>query len=431
MMRRAALALLACGCGWSGMWGTGGTPGAGRGALEVANWAGYARARLESTVLESYLGVHPGLRVIQRHPSSDPAEYRRRLLDAMLTGRPPDAVLLDLSDVRALADRGVLLDLAPYLSRVGVALGDYDSTVLSGFRRGRAIYALPTGSSPLVVAYNKDLFDRGGLSVPADDWTWDDFLGLAKRLTLDRDGDGTIDQWGTYLDGRVTFWLAWVWAGGGDVLCADGRRATGCLDSPTTIAALRWYAAWVTQARIAPRPPSRAAEGMGLFLGGKVAMLTVEHSAIPQLRSRAAGGRLRVGFSAIPHRAGFSPATVLCAAGYAVPALALRRKLAVELVASLTDSLAGRLRGEAGLELPALSSVAGALAVGDTLGWEAAFLRAASRARIPWGGRIARWGEVEAVLAGLMDRIILGGADPEAAARDVARQLDHLLAAAR
>jgi multiple sugar transport system substrate-binding protein len=426
MTRRAALALLLYSCGWSGVGGTGGT---GRGALELANRAGYARARLESTVLESYLAVHPGLRVIQRHPSADPAEYRRRLLDAMLTGRPPDAVLLDLSDVPALVDRGMLLDLAPYLSRVGVTLGEYDSTVLSGFRRGRAVYALPTGSSPLVVAYNKDLFDRAGLSGPADDWTWDDFLGLAKRLTRDRDGDGTIDQWGTDVDGRVTFWLAWVWAGGGDVLCADGRHATGCLDSPATIAALRWYAAWVTQARIAP--PFRAADDIGLFLRGKVAMLTVEHSAIPQLRARAAGGRLRVGFSAIPHRVGFPPATVLCAAGYAVPALALRRKLAVELVASLTDSLAGRVRGEAGLELPALSSVAVALAASDTLGWEAAFLRAAPHARLPWEARTPRWGEVETALAGLMDRIILGGADPEAAAHDMARQLDHLLGAAR
>ena len=430
MTRRAALALLLCGCGWSGV------GGAGRGALEVANRAGYARARLESTVLESYLSVHPGLRVVQRHPSSEPVEYRRQLLDAMLAGKPPDAVLLDLSDLPALADRGMLLDLTPYLSRVGVTLDDYDSTVLSAFRRGRGVYALPTGSSPLVVAYNKDLFDRAGLSVPPDDWTWDDFLRIAQRLTRDSDGEGTIDQWGTAVDGRVTYWLAWVWAGGGDVLCADGRRATGCLDSPTTIAALRWYAEWVTRDRIASRPPPHgarrsSADEIGLFLSGKVAMLTVGHSAISQLRSRAAGGRLRVGFTAIPHRAGFPPATVLCATGYAVPALALRRKLAVELVASLTDSLAGRVRGEAGLELPALSSVAVTLAAGDTLGWEAAFLRAAPHGRIPWEAGIARWGEVDAALAGLMDRIMLGGVDPEAATHDVALQLDHLLGGAR
>jgi multiple sugar transport system substrate-binding protein len=416
MMRRAALALLVCGCGWSG---------AERGALVLANPAGYGRARLESTVLESYLAVHPGLRVVQWHPSFDPAAYRRRLLDAMLAGKPPDALLLDLRDVPALAGRGMLLDLAPYLSRVGVTLEDYDPTILNAFRRGRAIYALPTGYSPLILAYNKDLFDRAGLSAPADDWTWDDFLGLAKRLTRDSDGDGTIDQWGTDVDHRVGVWLAWVWAGGGEVLCGDGRRATGCLDAPATIAALRWYAGLVTQEGIAPR----AADDITLFLDGKIAMLTVDHSVIPQVRPRVAAGRMRVGFIAIPHRAGYPPATVLTASGFGVPALALRRKLAVELVASLTDSLAGRLRAEAGLELPALTSVAVALAAADSLGWEAAFLRAAPQARIPWHARIGRWGEVELALAGMMDRIMLEGADPQAAAHDMALQLDHLLGA--
>ena len=304
MARRAALALLLCGCGWSG------AGVAGRGALEVANRAGYARARLESTVLESYLAVHPGLRVIQRHLSSDPAEYRRRLLDAMLAGRPPDAVLLDLSDVRVFADRGMLLDLAPYLSRVGVTLGDYDSTVLSGFRRGRAVYALPTGSSPLVVAYNKDLFDRAGLSVPADDWTWDDFLGLAKRLTLDRDGDGTIDQWGTNVDSRVTFWLAWVWAGWPRCPVRWGRRAT--VSTPRPIAALRWYV--VTQPH---RSHSRGRRHGHSW--GKVAMLTV---GIP-VPSCGPG----VGATALASarcRIAQTPPATLCAAGYAVPSLRCR-----------------------------------------------------------------------------------------------------------
>jgi ABC-type glycerol-3-phosphate transport system substrate-binding protein len=428
MMRRAALALLLCGCGWSG-------PGPGRGgpdrnALTLANRGGYARARLESAVLESYLDVHPGIHVVQQHPSPDPIAYRRTLLDAMLAGRPPDVVLLDLADLPALADRGVLLDLGPYLTRVGVTLEEYDSTVLSAFRRGRGVYALPTGYSPLVVVYNKNLFDRAGLSgpVPAADWTWDEFLSMAQRLTRDSNGDGTIDQWGTEVDRRVDTWLAWVWAGGGDVLCADGKRATGCLDSPATIAALRWYAAWVNEDRIAPPPPG--GDGLERFLSGQVAMLTVEHSSVPQLRARSAAGGLRVGVTMIPHLAGVPPATVLSARAYAVPALALRRKLAVALVASLTDSLAGRVRGEAGVELPALSGVAIALAARDTLGWEAAFLGAALHGRIPWEARVARWGEVELALVDLMDRLV-AGADPEAAAHDMAQRLDHLLGAAR
>jgi multiple sugar transport system substrate-binding protein len=425
MMRPAALALLVCACGWGGL-GRQGT--AGQGALELASRADYARARIESSVLSSYLDVHPDVSVVQRRPSTDPIEYRQGLIDAVVAGSPPEVVLLDLADMPALADHGVLLDLTPFLSRVGVTLEDFDSTVLAAFSRGAAVYALPTGYSPLVLAYNKDLFEQAGIPTPPDDWSWDDFLDVAKRLTRDRDGDGTVDQWGTEADTRVTFWLAWLWAGGGDVLCADGRRATGCLDAPATVAALRWYADWVGADSIA-RPGGGA--DLRAFLSGKVAMVTVDHSAIPQLRTRSAGGGLRVGFTAIPHRAGVAPATVLRASGYAVPALALRRKLAVELVASLTDSLAGRLRGEAGVELPAVARVAAALSVSDTSGWEAAFLRAAPSARLPWETRIARWGEVEPALARLMDRIMFEDADPDAAAHEMALQLDLLLGAAR
>lgn len=211
MLPWAALALLLYGCGWSG---AGESDGTGRGALDIASRAGYARARLESAVLESYLDIHPGLRVVQRRSSSDRLEFRRQMLNAMRAGTPPDVIYIDLGDTRVLADHGVLLDLSPYLARVGVTVAEYDSTVLSAFARGRALYALPTGYSPLVVAYNKDLFDRAGLAGPGDDWTWDEFLAAAKRLTRDSDGDGATDIWGTTVDDRVAVWLAWVWAGG-------------------------------------------------------------------------------------------------------------------------------------------------------------------------------------------------------------------------
>jgi len=122
---------------------------------------------------------------------------------------------------------------------------------------------------------------------------------------------------------------------------------------------------------------------------------------------------------------------VLYASGYAVPATAGRRKLAIELAAYLTDSLADAARGETGLELPALTTAAQALVARDTLGWEAAFVRAAAVGRAPWGARIERWPEVEAVLPDLLDRITLAGADPAAAAHEMARQLDRMLGATR
>ena len=418
------------GC-WLACWGCGAAPGSG---VELLHRADDGAAQLEDQLLTPYRARHPGLQVVQHNAALSQVEYRRLLLTATAGDALPDVFQLDDGDVPALADRGALLDLAPYLSRVGVDLARYDPEVLAMFRRGAAVYALPRGYAPLMVAYNRDLLDRGAIAYPTDDWTWDDFLRTAQLLTRDRDGDGRMDQWGAAFDRRPSFWLPWVWAGGGDVLCPGGRRASGCLDAPATVAAIRWYGGWVRRWAVAPPPHDPGPAGVEiarLFAAGRVAFMTVGHDAVRGLRAAVAAGRMRVGFAPIPHRAGVPPATVLYASGYAVPARALRRRAAVELAAELTDSLPDAARGEAGIELPAVAAAAQEVAAADTLGWEAAFRRAAAHGRPAWEGRVAQWREVEAELADLMDRVTVGGADPARAARATARELDRLLGATR
>src|SRR5207244_3849477 len=167
--------------------------------------------------------------VVPRDVAGSRFDYRRRLATALAQEPPPDAFLVEDGAVPACAGAGGrgALDLAPDLPRVDVDLTRYDATVLGIFRRGDAVYALPRGYTPLVIVYNRDLLDRSGIAYPGDDWTWDDFLRIARRLTRDTDGDGRIDVWGAAFDRRPAFWLPWIWSGGGDVLCSDGRRGPG------------------------------------------------------------------------------------------------------------------------------------------------------------------------------------------------------------
>jgi ABC-type glycerol-3-phosphate transport system substrate-binding protein len=51
--------------------------------------------------------------------------------------------------------------------------------------------------------YNRSLLNRANLEDPAslvskNQWTWDAFLEMCKKLTLDTNRDGTTDQWGYY-----------------------------------------------------------------------------------------------------------------------------------------------------------------------------------------------------------------------------------------
>ena len=422
----AALAIGAC--------GRGAAAGGEHTELELANWADYREADLETRVLAPFEWSHPGITVQQQSAGTGQAEYRERILTSIAAGHPPDVFLLDNIDVPAFTSRGVLLDLAPYLPRLGIDVSRYDSTVLGVFRRGTAIYALPKGYTPMVVVYNKDLFDRAGVPYPTDDWTWDDFLRIAHELTRDTDEDGQVDQWGTAYDRRYFLWAAWLWSGGGDILCPDGRSATGCLDSPASVDAIRWYTDWVTREGIVPRVHNlrrSLGDNLRLFYSGKVAMLTTGHFWIPNFRPYTADGRLHVGFAEIPHKAGFPPQTVIYASGLAVPRAAPHRRLSVQLAAYLADSLAQSIRAAAGLELPSLTAAARAHAIMDSLNWEDVFLRASRHARVPWGARIERWREVEALLPDMLDRITLEQVDPAIAAREMAQRLDRLLVESR
>jgi len=402
--------------------------GGDRTVLRLATWADYREADVESRALAPFEDAHPS--VIVRQQPTEPVAYRERLLTALASGDGPDLFLLDGMDVSGFAAQGAVLDLAPYLSRLGVDLGRYDSTALGMFRRGGAVYALPQGYTPIVVAYNKDLFDRAGVPYPADDWTWDEFLRLARILTRDTDGDGQIDQWGTVFDRRAISWLPWLWSGGGDVVCANGLLASGCLDGPTSVAAIRWITGWViTDSVVPPASATRDApdENVRLFCSGRVAMLTTGHFSVPVLRSYGARGRLRVGFVEIPHLTGSAPRTAIYASGLAVPARAGHRKLSVELAAYLADSLAQAIHAGAGLDLPSLTAAGQTLAIIDTTGWESVFLRVSRHARPPWGARNGRW-EIEAALPDMMDRIVRDHVDPAQAAREMARRIDALLA---
>lgn len=106
--------------------------------------------------------------------------------------------------------------------------------------------------SNVILYYNKDLFDKAGVAYPTNDWTWDDMLAAAKKLTLDTNGDGKIDQWGFAVNNVVWVWAAFVWAHGGDILSPDRKQCL--LQSPEAIEALKFYYGMLTDQKVSPPP---------------------------------------------------------------------------------------------------------------------------------------------------------------------------------
>lgn len=76
----------------------------------------------------------------------------------------------------------------------------YDSCT-NAFSFGGVPYAMGAEATPVVIAYNKTLFEQNGVKTPMEyfeegNWNWDTFRDVALEMTGDTDGDGVNDVYG-------------------------------------------------------------------------------------------------------------------------------------------------------------------------------------------------------------------------------------------
>jgi multiple sugar transport system substrate-binding protein len=130
-------------------------------------------------------------------------------------------------------------------------------------------YGIADGWNGHLCFYNKDLFDKAGVTYPTDDWKWDDYVSIARKISKPQE-----KIWGS--DGLFIGWLHWsyklVWQNGGQVYNEDYTKCL--LDSPEAIGGLQYWADLLQEAVIMPSPAQ--AEGMGdMFQTGRAAMQRV------------------------------------------------------------------------------------------------------------------------------------------------------------
>ena len=105
--------------------------------------------------------------------------------------------------------------------------------------------ALPIAIAPGVLAHNALRFERAAVAAPTHDWTWEDFIEAAKRLTEDSNGDGSPDRWGFVAAAYYPDWLPLLLQEGGTVADLDTGKIG--MDEP---ASLRALSAWDELGRV-------------------------------------------------------------------------------------------------------------------------------------------------------------------------------------
>ncbi|MBI4557023.1 MAG: sugar ABC transporter substrate-binding protein [Candidatus Hydrogenedentes bacterium] len=200
-------------------------------------WGTFRDLEFWKTVVADFEAANPDIKIRLEYITGD---YGFKLPLLMVSNTAADIILMDDELYPAYAARGYLEDLAPYIERdrSGLGLDEFLPTSLQSFTYRGLVAALPWDGFAVLIFYNKDLFDREGIPYPSNDWTWQEYREIAKRLTKDLDGDGRVDQYGSLINFGWLDVEPIVWSYGADILNEDRTRFA--MNSPRALEALNF-----------------------------------------------------------------------------------------------------------------------------------------------------------------------------------------------
>ncbi len=198
-------------------------------------------------------------------------EIQTKLLTLIAAGDAPDVYWAHSYTNSGQAVRNIQLDLNPFLEAdPDISGDDFLLAAWKDFQYEERQIGFPRETTSTVMIYNVELFERHGLPLPTDNWTWADFLEAATAIT---EGDGPDKIYGTadwHLNRNT--WIK-MWQKGGDVLSEDRTKFT--MNQEPSISQVREIQRWHHELGI--HLPATVAEAGGfttgdLFTTGKIGM---------------------------------------------------------------------------------------------------------------------------------------------------------------
>ena len=244
--------------------------GGGGGAQTIQIWEGYtvAEAKAFTHLVSEYETQHPGQKVSPLFVNND--NTLQKVLTAVRGGSPPDIAYLYGSWAPNVAQIPQVVNLTQVVQRPGVNWNDFWTGERAVATVNGKVIGIPAVVDNLAVVYNKTLFAKAGLQPPGPDWTWQEFVADAKKLT-----NPAIKQFGTaYVtpgtEDTVWHWEALLWEAGGQLLTPDNKKAA--FDSPAGLASLNTLRTMAVTDKSMYLDPSDSAYS-NLFNSGKIGML--------------------------------------------------------------------------------------------------------------------------------------------------------------
>ncbi|GAB4423986.1 MAG: sugar ABC transporter substrate-binding protein [Anaerolineae bacterium] len=200
-------------------------------------------------------------------------------------GQLPDVLYVHGSRAFPWSKEGLLINIQSYAEAdEEFDVGGIWEEALRLYRYEGNLHAIPYDHGPVILGYNKTLFDAEGVDYPAEDWTMDDLREAALKFTKPGEQWGYSGYYGQIQLGNETGgahlgpWGAALFNEKEDGLLIDSDEARAALNF--------WFDMMHKDHAVANQAESDSFPG-GIWLSGQVAMFGLATWGAPQMHESA------------------------------------------------------------------------------------------------------------------------------------------------
>lgn len=161
-------------------------PGAAQGSsgeqvqLRFAWWGSQDRHNRTIKAIELFQQMHPNISITYEFANFQ--DYFTKMATYATGGNLPDLMQQDYATIAQWNSNGLLLPLDDYLNDGTIKLTDVPKASVDGGRLNGKLVALNLGNNSQSMVLDVDAFQKAGVPLPSENWTWDDFEKLAMDL---------------------------------------------------------------------------------------------------------------------------------------------------------------------------------------------------------------------------------------------------------
>ncbi|HEX2033034.1 MAG TPA: extracellular solute-binding protein [Chloroflexota bacterium] len=203
-------------CARGGAATPGSTPELKPAQLRMYEWSGGPDLESANSIAEVYQQQQPKVQVSVEQPQAGGEPHYEQLLALFVAGGAPDVINTQSWRWHEFAAKNLLLPLDALRARDKFDQAwpkAWEKMYEPQTRFQGKLYARPYHWGSVNVVYSKELFDKFGVPYPNPDWTFDQFVDTARRLTRQ---EGDTHYYGFQSVRIYTRWFGW-WRNDGAV----------------------------------------------------------------------------------------------------------------------------------------------------------------------------------------------------------------------